>query len=436
MQTSHPIRRVVRPLDDFISTEVLSGLVLLGATLTALIWANSPAGDSYVNLWSTQLSISLGTLSLDLDLKHWINDGLMAIFFFVVGLEIKRELVEGELRDPRRAALPVIGAIGGMVIPAAIYLAVTASGPPEAGHGWGIPMATDIAMALAVLSLLSKRVPATLKLFLLALAIVDDIGAILVIAVFYSAGIQFHWLGLAAALLAFLFMIRQLGLQWRPVYVVVAVAFWFAVHETGVHATIAGVLLAFAAPTRPIRPAEYVDTDKLVDIGSVHTAHETATLARQSVSVVEWLVHILHPWTSFLILPLFALANAGVALSSSDLQEASTSVVTLGVVAGLVLGKTLGISAAIWIACKLGVAERPEGVTWAQIVAISSLAGIGFTVALFITELAFVDQTLVAEAKIGVLAASLTAGLIGYSLLRFTSANKEEVADPAVEASH
>ena len=380
---------VLRPLVDFLHTEAAGGIVLLAATAVALLWANSPFQDSYTELWHTHLSISLGDHTLDLDLQEWVNDGLMTIFFFVVGLEIKRELVEGELREPRRAAMPAIAALGGMVVPALIYAAINAGG--DGADGWGIPMATDIAMAVGVLSLLSRRVPSTLKLFLLALAIVDDIGAIVVIAVFYSSGIDPAALGVAALLIVVVALARWSGVRHLSVYVVLGLALWLAVEESGVHATLVGVILGLMAPTRPIRQRQLIDEDALTDLSSVGAAHETAVMARESVSVVEWLEHLLHPWTSFVILPLFALANAGIPLSSEALSDAASSPITLGVVLGLVVGKLVGVTAFTWLAARLGLGVLPAGATWRSVVGVAALAGVGFTVSIFITGLAFPD---------------------------------------------
>ena len=270
---------VLRPLVDFLHTEAAGGIVLLAATAVALLWANSPFQDSYTELWHTHLSISLGDHTLDMDLQEWVNDGLMTVFFFVVGLEIKRELVEGELREPRRAAMPAIAALGGMVVPALIYTAVNLGG--DGADGWGIPMATDIAMAVGVLSLLSRRVPSSLKLFLLALAIVDDIGAIVVIAVFYSSGIEPAALGLAALLVVVVAVTRWAGVRHLGVYLVLGLALWLAVEESGVHATLVGVVLGLMAPTRPIRQRQLIDADALTDLSSAGAAHETAVMARR-----------------------------------------------------------------------------------------------------------------------------------------------------------
>ncbi len=415
---------VLRPLVDFLHTEAAGGIVLLAATAVALLWANSPFQDSYTELWHTHLSISLGDHTLDLDLQEWVNDGLMTIFFFVVGLEIKRELVEGELREPRRAAMPAIAALGGMVVPALIYAAINAGG--DGADGWGIPMATDIAMAVGVLSLLSRRVPSTLKLFLLALAIVDDIGAIVVIAVFYSSGIDPAALGVAALLIVVVALARWSGVRHLSVYVVLGLALWLAVEESGVHATLVGVILGLMAPTRPIRQRQLIDEDALTDLSSVGAAHETAVMARESVSVVEWLEHLLHPWTSFVILPLFALANAGIPLSSEALSDAASSPITLGVVLGLVVGKLVGVTAFTWLAARLGLGVLPAGATWRSVVGVAALAGVGFTVSIFITGLAFPDVARQNEAKVGILLASALAAAIGAIILLRTPAPTSE----------
>ncbi|MGH2474175.1 MAG: Na+/H+ antiporter NhaA, partial [Candidatus Limnocylindrales bacterium] len=344
---------------------------------------------------------------LDLDLRDWINDGLLALFFFVVGLEIKRELVEGELRDPRRAALPVWAALGGMIVPALIYAAFNAGG--EGSDGWGIPMATDIAMAVGVLSLLGSRASPSLKLFLLALAIVDDIGAIVVIAVFYTKDIDGEALLASAGLVMVVVVMRRGGVASVAPYAVVGAGLWLALHESGVHATLAGVALGLLTPTQPIRHPELVDAAELADVSSYEAARQTATAARESVSVVEWLEHQLHPWTSFVIVPLFVLANAGVALSGGAVGDALRSSVAGGIVVGLVVGKFVGIAGFTWLAARLRIARLPEDASWSGILGVSALAGIGFTVSIFITDLAFAGTALEDQAKIAILAASVLA---------------------------
>jgi Na+:H+ antiporter, NhaA family len=406
----------VNPLRDFFHAEAAGGIVLVAATVVALFWANSPWKESYFHLWHTHMSITIGSHSIDLDLQEWVNDALMAIFFLVVGLEIKRELVEGELRDPRTAALPAIAAVGGMAVPALIYVAINIGG--NGVGGWGIPMATDIAMAIGVVSLLGSRVAPSLKLFLLALAIVDDIGAILVIAVFYSDNIDYGALSVAVVLVGVVALMRWLGIRYVALYVVVGAALWLAFFESGVHATLAGVILGLMAPTRPFRQRELIDEDALLDLSSVETAAETAMLARESVSVVEWMEHLLHPWTSFLIVPLFALANAGIPITSTTLSSALSSRVAYGVFFGLVVGKLIGVVGATWIAVRLRIGTLPAGATWHGIFGVGAVAGIGFTVSIFVAGLAFDQEPLLEnDAKIGILAASIIAATIGSAIL-------------------
>jgi Na+:H+ antiporter, NhaA family len=405
----------IAPLREFLRTETAGGVVLVAAAVVALVWANSPWKDSYQDLWSTDLVISLGERTLDLDLREWVNDGLMAIFFFVVGLEIKRELVEGELRGVRRAALPALAAVGGMVAPALIYIAINVGG--AGARGWGIPMATDIAMAVGVIALLGSRVAPALKLFLLALAIVDDIGAIAVIAIFYSGRIDGDSLLIALGLVAVLVVLRVAGVRSTLIPVALGVGLWLALEESGVHATIAGVVLGLLAPTRPHVQRELVDVEVLTDISSVQAARETASLARESVSVVEWLEHVLHPWTSFVIVPLFALANAGITLSADAISDAATSRVAIGVLLGLVVGKLVGISLFTWLAVRLRLGVVPEGATGRGIAGIAAVAGIGFTVSIFVTDLAFADPAFRNEAKVAILAAAVVAGGLGAIIL-------------------
>lgn len=380
--------RRMRPLRQFLHTESAGGVALLVATAAALVWANSPWPSTYVDVWHTDLTVGIGSWSVSMDLQHWVNDGLMTLFFFVVGLEIKRELVTGELREPRAAALPAIAAVGGMVAPALVYLAWNRTG---AGHdGWGVPMATDIAMAVGVLSLFGRRVAPELKLFLLALAIVDDIGAILVIALFYSGGIEVIWLLEAAVAFGALALLRVAGVTRVLPFVIVGIVFWLMVHESGVHATIAGVVVGLLTPTTPV--------------GS------------RPEPMVERLERRLHPWTSFVVVPLFALANAGVVVSASALADAASSAVAQGVVLGLVVGKFVGILSFAWLAVRLGMGRMPTGATWRGMAAVAAIGGIGFTVSLFVAALAF-DGRLLDDAKIGILAGSLLAAAIGTMLV-------------------
>lgn len=345
----------------------MSGIVLMATAAVALIWANSPWSAQYVSFWEPFL--------------HWINDGLMAVFFFLVGLEIKREILIGELASVQKATLPIVAALGGMLVPALIYVGLNGGGP--GARGWGIPMATDIAFALGVLNLLGSRVPLALKVFLAAVAIADDIGAVAVIALFYSSNIQWGLLGLAALLVAGLFALNRMGVRNLLVYILLGLVLWFLFLKSGIHATIAGVLLATTIPR----------------------------------SRVEELEHALQPWVSYLIMPLFALANAGVSLAGGAIDR-----VGMGVAAGLVIGKPIGVATASWLAVKAKIAELPEGVDWRQLLGAGVLAGIGFTMSLFISDLAFEDAAMLIEAKIAILGASVLMGLAGFAILRSSRA--------------
>lgn len=357
-------------IQRFLHVEAAGGILLLAATVAALAWSNSPWSASYHGLFGDEVT-------------HWINDGLMALFFFVIGLEIKQELAGGQLGTARDAVVPVAGAVGGMVVPALLYAAVNAGGAGAAG--WGIPMATDVAFAVGVLSLLGARVPGELKVVLLGLAIVDDIGAIAVIAVFYSDGIDGRWLAAAVAGLVVVGMARVAGVRALPVYVAIAAAVWYATLESGVHATIAGVALGLLAPARGER--------------------------------TERLQERLHPWTSYAVVPLFALANAGVTVSGGALGDAAASPVTVGIVLGLVAGKLVGVAGATLLVVRLGMGRLPAEVTGRHVLGMAGLAGIGFTVSIFVAGLAFDDAALAEQAKLGVLAASALATLLGVSIL-------------------
>jgi Na+:H+ antiporter, NhaA family len=414
-------RTVARPITRFLHVEAASGVLLLAAAVVALVWVNSPWSASYHDLWTTDVTLTVGRHTLDADLRHWVNDGLMALFFFVLGLEIKQELVSGQLASVRAAAVPALGALGGMVVPAAIYLAVNHGGP--GADGWGIPIATDVAFSLGVLALLGSRAPAGLKVLLLGLAIVDDIGAIVVIAVFYAAHLALGWLALGAAGLAVVAVLRRLRVWYLPVYAALGVGIWWCTWESGVHATIAGVALGLLTPARPLM--DNVDADRIAAELSPDTDVDAAEVRdisfrlRESVPVAERLADVLHPWTSYVIVPLFALANAGVELSRHRLADAATSRITIGVVVGLVVGKLVGVAAAIGVGTRAGPGEVPEGVTGRHVVGMAALAGIGFTVSLFVAALAFEDDPArLDQAKLGVLAASVTAAALGAAILR------------------
>ena len=417
--SSHDVTAALR---SFLATETAGGLLLVVAAVAALVWANSPWQASYRTLWHTELGLSLGRWSLELDLQHWVNDALMALFFLVVGMEVKRELTLGELRDRRQAALPVAAAVGGMVVPALLYVAVNAGG--SGGPGWGIPMATDIAFALGVLALAAPRVPSGVRLFLLTLAIVDDIGAIVVIALFYSSGIEPGWLLVAVAAVVAVVVLRNRLTTTTVPFVALGALLWLALHEAGVHATLAGVIMGLLVPVTPVLGRDIVRSlaDDMLDVFSPRTARETTRIARQAVSQLEWLEHELHGWSSLLVVPVFALANAGVTFTSDSVGDAVGSTVTIGVVLGLVVGKFVGITGGAWLATRLRVAALPEGVAWGHIGGAAALGGIGFTVSLFIASLAFEAPALVDEAKVGILVASVMASLVGALVLRRTSA--------------
>jgi NhaA family Na+:H+ antiporter len=431
-------KRVSLLAQEFTRIAASGGIVLLAATLIALVWANSPWAAAYFRLWETELGFTFGGLAFSESLLHWINDGLMVIFFFVVGLEIKRELTTGELANLKRAAMPIAAALGGMLTPALFYLVFNAGGP--GASGWGIPVATDIAFTLGVLTLLGHRVPFSLKVFFTALAIADDLGAVLVIAVFYTA--EIHW---ASLVVGALFLIALIGLNRARVYAslpyaLLGIGLWLSFLESGVHPTIAGVLLALTIPTRSppntrALLAQVVTLLEGIDLPPEWRAgpgsHRQATLDTLEVVVdrlrspAQRLEHDLHPWTTYLILPLFALSNAGVALRGEGTGATGEffllTPVGLGILFGLVLGKPLGISLFSWLAVRLGWAELPSGVSWTQLFSASWLAGIGFTIALFITNAAFSDPALQTTAKLAILCASLLAAGIGWGLLRLTS---------------
>ncbi|MGD9704457.1 MAG: Na+/H+ antiporter NhaA [Acidimicrobiia bacterium] len=410
----HPVVRLLSPLRDFLHTEAAGGVLLVIAAAVALVWANSPWNESYARLWESTASITAGGHTLSLDLRHWVNDAAMTVFFLVVGLEIKRELTSGHLAGRQAAALPVAAALGGMVVPALIYLAI--AGGTDA-RGWGVPMATDIALAVGVLALLGSRVSPPMRAFLLGLAIVDDIGAIVIIAAVYSTGVSWGWLAAAAAGVATVVVIRWLGVHHLLAYVAVGAVVWFALHEAGVHPTLGGVAMGLLAPSTPRVQPELIDTDELRDISTPEQARLTSDLARSSVSVVEYLQHVLHPWTSYLIVPIFALANSGIEISGESIRDAAGSAVAWGVFAGLVVGKPLGVVLAASAAARTSLAELPSGTPQRQLLGVGASAGIGFTVAIFISELAFTDPTRQAEAKLAILVASLVSALLAAAVL-------------------
>ena len=421
----------------FLEIEAASGLLLLAATVIALVWANSGWSHSYTAMLDAHLVLDAGPLHLSMTVLEFVNDGLMAVFFFVVGIEIKREVVKGELSDRRAAALPIIAALGGICVPALIYLGLNAG--TAAAHGWGIPIATDIAFAVGVVALLGDRVPVGLKLFLLALAVVDDLGAIAVIAVFYSRSIDALWLLGALLIFAVILMFQRLRVWYIPIYVLLGVVAWYCMFRSGVHATVAGVILGFLTPAHPLRTdvdAGEVVADLRLDADLTATDVQAASfLIKETVPVGERLLDRLHPWSSFVIIPLFALCNAGIPLSVDALRAAAGSSVTWGVGVGLVVGKTVGVFLAATLAIRLGIARRPRGVSSLHLLGISIAAGIGFTVAIFVTGLAFTTAGLADDAKVGILGASLVAALLATAVLHLASrrAGPDELAIEAAE---
>jgi Na+:H+ antiporter, NhaA family len=420
---------VGRPIAGFLQVEAAGGIILLLAAVVAMVWANSPWASSYEALWQTEVTLRFGGLELSEDLRHWVNDALMVVFFFVVGLEIKYEIVSGELRDPKAASVPIIAAFGGMAVPALIYVAFTSGGPGSVG--WGIPMATDIAFAVGVLSLLGSRIPGPARVFLLTLAIVDDIGAIAVIAVFYTADLSLRWLAVAGLLLLVMVGLRVLRVWSMSVYVLLGVGVWFATYESGVHATIAGVVLGLLAPALPLLDqdgakayARNAIADEHLDAGELRRFR---FLLGESVPVAERLGAQLHPWSSYLVLPVFALANAGINLSGDALADALSSPVTAGVAVGLLVGKTVGVAGASWLSVLLGIGRLPHRTTWTMMIGLGAVAGIGFTVSLFVTGLSFAEGSqLEADAKVGILGASLVAALVGSTILVLATRGRRE----------
>jgi NhaA family Na+:H+ antiporter len=431
-QTKSPIEKILNPIQEFMHAETSGGIVLIICTIIALIWANSPFADSYFHLWHTYITFDFGGFVLKHSLHHWINDGLMVIFFFVVGLEIKRELLAGELSSAKKAALPVAGALGGMILPAIIYFSLNAG--KEGVAGWGIPMATDIAFVVGIMALLGPKFPFSLKIFILALAIVDDIGAVLVIAIFYTAEISFSALVIAAGILLLLIAFNRLGVRSLIVYTIAGVALWLAFLESGVHATVAGVLLAFTIPVSSrINTKKFTtETKELLDEFDKSGEHGENVLTNESRLVIVQSIesncekiltplqrfeHLLHPWVAFFIMPVFALANAGVSVGG-DFVNSILNPISLGIILGLFFGKQLGIFFFSFIAIKAGLASKPEGVNYTKMYGAGILAGIGFTMSLFIANLAFPSEELLNVAKVGVLIASLISGIVGFIVVK------------------
>lgn len=435
MPLSRPDRSAFQ---KFFKSQAAAGALLIGCAVIALAAANSPWADDYHRLWETRISIGAGTAALSLTAHQWINDGLMAIFFLLVGLEIKREGLTGELSSPRQAALPIAAAIGGMLVPAVLYTSFAGGG--DAARGWAISMATDIAFALGALSLMAPRAPAGLKIFLAALAIVDDIGAVLVIALFYTVQLNWHAMQMAGLCLAALIVLGRFRVRALGPYLALGAVLWFYVHESGIHATVAGVLLAFTIPVRSrLNAAQYsrearahlaefdrTETGGLEVITSKGQQDAIFSLGAASRAVLSPLLrleHALHGLSAFAVMPLFAFSNAGVTMSGLGVDS-----VTLAVIVGLAIGKPLGITAAAWLAVRSKLAALPEGVTWLSLHGCAWFGGIGFTMALFIANLAFEGTPRLDSAKVGILAASALAGIIGGVIVRLSRTPDASIA--------
>lgn len=436
--------KIQRLTQEFTRLAASGGIMLLIFTIIALLWANSPASHSYFELWETSLAFTVGDLSLSEHLLEWVNDGLMVLFFFVVGLEIKREFLTGELASPRKAALPIAGALGGMIAPALLYAAFNL-GDAATLRGWGIPMATDIAFTLVILTVMGKRVPVSLKVFFTALAITDDLGAILVLALFYTTSIAWNSLIIAAGFFVALIVLNRWRVYSPLPYALLGIGMWLAFLQSGIHPTIAGVLLALTIPTRnPPNVRRLMAQTETALNEHEHSPSRTEnrdqafvrslkTILERMESPAQSLEHRLQPWTTYLILPIFALANAGVSLGTGASMNL-LSPVSLGIIVGLVIGKPLGITLMSWLATRSGLAEMPGDISWPQFFSASCLAGIGFTMSLFIANSAFDDPALLASAKLGTLLASVLAAFVGWTLLRLSSPSYGGVTELKVAA--
>lgn len=443
------LHQFLSPIEKFMKLSTAGGILLLTCATIAMIWANSSYAESYFSFFHTPIEIRFGDYILSHSLLHWINDGLMVIFFFVVGLEIKRELVLGELSTTKKATLPIFAAVGGMVVPALIYTIFNFGGPGQSG--WGIPMATDIAFAIGVLSILGKRVPFALKVFVLAIAIVDDLGAILVIAFFYTDIIVMSMLGIATLLILLILFMNKIHVRSTPLYIFIGFFVWLCFLKSGVHATIAGVILGLITPVRALLPIDKIlhHVDNLTDIAldrlqTIHAQsgrdekeiiHDDKTrkvlkdlrfITVESESPVDRFIHVMHPWVTFVIMPIFALGNAGVKIESFDIFSFFSQPIFIGIALGLLIGKPLGVVFLSWLSIKLNLSSYPKDVTLMQILGASFLAGIGFTMSLFIGNLAIKEPSLEVYYKTGILSGSFLSALIGTLFLNMVLPKKKQ----------
>ncbi len=429
-------KKVSTPFEEFLHAQTTTGLILMLMTVVALVLANSPLAEGYAHLFHTKIEFVVGSWKLSYSIHHWINDALMAIFFFIIGLEIKREIMVGELSNIKVAILPILSAVGGMIFPALIYFGINSSS--AGANGWGIPMATDIAFAISALVLLGKRVPTALVTFLVALAIVDDLGAVLVIAIFYTKQIFLTPLALAGVSFLILVAFNRFGIHKILPYFIVGLFLWFFMLQSGVHATIAGVIAALAIPSRPkYSPVGFRnEAKKLLDEFDEYEIGKDYMLQEKQKALLSGLKdridaigtpaarleHDLHLPVALIVIPLFALANAGISIDFGSISSIITKPVTLGVIAGLVLGKVIGIFGVAWLSIKMKIAKLPQGSSMSQIFGVAFLGGIGFTMSIFVADLAFAGKPdLVFQAKVGILCASLFAGLVGFLWLRFVA---------------
>jgi NhaA family Na+:H+ antiporter len=404
---------VISPLGDFVRRESFGGLLIIFSAVLGLLFANTGLRDAYKSFLEASFSIQISTFVLSMDLGHVINDGLMTIFFFLVGLEIKRELVHGHLSSFRKAIPSAIAALGGMAIPALLFLLIADN---QSKSGWGIAVATDIALALTILTLVGKRAKESLRPFLLGLAVIDDIGAILIIALFYTSDLSFYWTLFAIASLILIVILKKVGIEFRLAYVFAGLALWLSLYKTGIHPTIAGVILGLLTPASPLIQQKYIDQEELTNLETIDHVKESQKIVKGSISTVEWLEHSIHPWSSYFIVPLFAFSNSGIEISSSSIQGALNASLFWAIFIGLVIGKPLGIFISALAIKKFDIGDLPTGASFKEILATGMSAGIGFTVAIFISKLAFQDTAQQEQAIFGVLCASITAGLLSFVL--------------------
>jgi NhaA family Na+:H+ antiporter len=416
---------VISPLGDFVRRESFGGLLIIFSAVLGVFFANSGLRDFYKSFLDLSFSIQISTFALSMDLSHVVNDGLMTIFFFLVGLEIKRELAHGHLSSFRKAIPSVIAALGGMAIPALLFLLIADS---QSKSGWGIAVATDIALALTILTLVGKRAKESLRPFLLGLAVIDDIGAILIIALFYTSDLSFYWTLFAIASLILVVILKKLEIEFRLAYVLAGLALWLSLYKTGIHPTIAGVILGLLTPASPLIQQKYIDQEELTNLETIDHVKESQKIVKGSISTVEWLEHSIHPWSSYFIVPLFAFTNSGIEISRVSIQGALNASLFWAIFVGLVVGKPLGIFVSALAIKKFDIGDLPTGASLKEILATGMTAGIGFTVAIFISKLAFQDTAQQEQAIFGVLCASIIAGMLSFVLFNFSKRDKRPSA--------